>query len=72
MGGDLAEAYVMRKLNKEKMKRMEEEMGGKRSEEKKPSRGFFGLRKKVHPNGTSVSTSSFEHARNAGDVKVVH
>ncbi|KAG1342420.1 hypothetical protein COCNU_05G006490 [Cocos nucifera] len=69
MGGDFAQVYVMRKLHKEKMKRMEEEMGGKKSKEKKPNNGlFFGLRKKVHPNGLS----SLENACNAGDAAVVH
>ncbi|WOL13917.1 hypothetical protein Cni_G22697 [Canna indica] len=47
---ELGHAYVMRKLHKEKMKRMDEEMGiTKESKEKKANKVFFGIRRKVHP-----------------------
>ncbi|KAK9269863.1 hypothetical protein L1049_025436 [Liquidambar formosana] len=58
-GVTLAEAYVMRKLHKEKMKRMEKEEGEREvcvdGESKVPGGGcFFSMFKKIHPNDVSA------------------
>ncbi|ERM94265.1 hypothetical protein AMTRI_Chr04g189030 [Amborella trichopoda] len=53
ISGGLAEAYVMRKLYAEKLKKMEAEDSskGERSIKGKQSHGIFRLGKKVHPAG---------------------
>ncbi|OAY79198.1 hypothetical protein ACMD2_00152 [Ananas comosus] len=52
MGGDLVEAYVMRKLYKEKQR-----MEAKSSKERKPIKRFFGLlkSKKIAPTGRTTT-----------------
>ena len=63
-GYALAEAHVMRKLHKEKVKQMEEERAKNGSidlvvekEKQKPSGCFFWVFKKVHPNNARVMVS---------------
>ena len=63
MGEDFAQAYVMKKLHKEKMERlMQQEIESKarpsstnkKKNETNNSSGLYGLmRKKVHPNGVN-------------------
>jgi len=77
MGGDFVQAYVMRRLHKEKVERIvQQEMESKprssctnkkKSHETNKNRsGFFGLmRKKVHPNGMNSGEAG---APVAGDV----
>ena len=80
MGGDFAQAYLMRKLHKEKMEKlMQQEKESKarpssstnnkkkkKNEANESSNGFFGLmRKKVHPSGVNSGEAG---AAVAGDV----
>lgn len=53
-GPAIAEAYVMRKLHKEKLRMMEEEADAKESgyEAKQPSGCFLLMFKKIHPSRT--------------------
>ena len=68
MGGGLAEAYVMRKLHREKTKRMEGETMGdsEGSKEEKTNKvgmgAVFGLRRKVHPNASMPTDCSGKEA----------
>ncbi|URE43204.1 hypothetical protein MUK42_25226 [Musa troglodytarum] len=55
MGADFAQAYVMKKLNKERMKRTEEKMGTG-AEQQELNKSCFRMmmkKKKIHPNGSA-------------------
>lgn len=57
-GGSLAEIYVLKKLNKEKMKRMESEGERKEEKEHKEKRPTSGNSNKIHSCSFPVSDSA--------------
>ncbi|EXC06681.1 hypothetical protein L484_021517 [Morus notabilis] len=57
----IAEAHVMRKLHKEKMKQIEEERAKRSGDDvvsgvKRSSTGCFGMFKKIHPRNNVAQT----------------
>lgn len=62
MGADFAQAYVMKKLNKERMKSLEEKMGTGAEQQELNKSAFWMMtkkkKKKIHPNGSASPKSS--------------
>lgn len=50
MGADFAQAYVMKKLNKERMKSLEEKMGTGAEQQELNKSAFWMMTKKIRPN----------------------